>query len=84
DTLGQLHHLDSLYLHGNQFTSFPMAITQLHQLTELTLLGNQITEIPTQIAQLKQLKRFTLQRNPLSPKEIQKIRTLLPHCKIYF
>ncbi|MCR8649633.1 hypothetical protein A1343_17555 [Leptospira interrogans serovar Bataviae] len=50
----------------------------------LDLSRQKLTTLPKEIGQLKNLKRLELDNNQLSSEEKERIRKLLPKCKIYF
>jgi hypothetical protein len=82
--IGELKHLGELDLGDNQLTALPAEIGELENLEELDLSDNQLTHLPPEIGKLKKLKYLHLGGNPLSQKEKDKIKRLLPRCKIYW
>jgi Leucine-rich repeat (LRR) protein len=82
--IGQLANLTSLGLSGNQLTSLPAEIGQLKNLTTLSLTDNQLKSLPAEIGQLKNLSTLYLNKNPISKPEQEKIKKLLPGCRIEF
>ena len=82
EQITQLKNLTRLDLSDNQLTSLPEQISQLKNLTTLYLSQNQLTSLPEQISQLKNLTTLNLSSNQLSEAEIEKIKRLLPNCKI--
>ncbi|EMS89038.1 leucine-rich repeat domain-containing protein, partial [Leptospira noguchii] len=68
----------------NQLKTLPKEIGQLKNLQELDLHNNQLATLPKEIGQLKNLQFLNLSQNQLSSKEKERIRKLLPKCKIYF
>lgn len=81
-SIGQLANLKWLDLTYNQLTTLPESIGQLTKLEELLLDDNKLTTVPESIAKLCRLKDIDLRNNPISPQEIKKLESLLPHCKI--
>jgi Leucine-rich repeat (LRR) protein len=63
---------------ANKFRDIPKAILLMPNLKSLVLDNNKIAYIPEDIAQMKQLKEISLRYNPISEKEIEKLKTLLP------
>jgi Leucine-rich repeat (LRR) protein len=82
--IGQLTNLTHLHLFNNQLKEIPIEIGQLANLKELWLFNNQLTQIPIEIEQLLNLTTLYLWDNPISDLEKEKIRLLLPNCKIRF
>jgi len=69
------------------FKKLPEEINKLIKLEKLEILdiqGCQIKELPDNISKMRNLKELRIMFNPLSVKEKQKIKKLLPNCKIYF
>jgi Leucine-rich repeat (LRR) protein len=79
-----LKKLESLDLGFNQLTTLPTQIGELKNLQSLDLYYNQLTTLPTQIGELKNLRYLDLENNPIPKEEQEKIRKLLPNCKIQF
>ena len=48
----------------------------------LNLTGNRIETLPEEIGRLENLKVLTLKDNPLAPGEVDRLKELLPGCKI--
>ncbi|UOG51018.1 leucine-rich repeat domain-containing protein [Leptospira noguchii] len=82
--IGQLKNLRELNLSYNQFTTLPNETGQLKNLQFLDLSDNQLKTLPNEIGQLKNLQSLYLINNQLSSEEKERIRKLLPKCKIYF
>jgi len=77
-----LKELTSLDLSENDLQFLPKEIGALKKLTSLSLRGNKLSMLPKEIGDLKKLKELDLSYNPLPPYEIEKIKKLLPDCKI--
>jgi Leucine-rich repeat (LRR) protein len=82
--IGRLVNLTKLGLRKNQITILPAEIGQLTNLTELDLRGNKITHIPIQIEKLTKLSNLHVWFGQIPESEEQKIRILLPNCKIIY
>ena len=82
--ISKLINLTSLILYSNELTEFPAEITKLTNLISLILYSNQLTTLPNEINHLTKLTQLVLPDNSLSNAEKEKIKTLLPNCKIYF
>ncbi|MGV0028856.1 leucine-rich repeat domain-containing protein [Phormidesmis priestleyi] len=76
--IGQLIHLQSLVLWGNELSSLPAEIGQLTHLRFLYLSRNQLRHLPAEIGQLTHLQFFDLWENQLSslPAEIGQLTHL--------
>jgi len=95
--IGELKNLTELYLRNNHLEKLPKELGQLKNLTTLDLandqnilaqidpyaLTNSLKSLPEEIGKLKKLKRLFLTGNSIPKTEIEKIRKLLPNCKIY-
>ncbi len=73
--------LDARY---NQIESLSADIQNLKYLQELNLRGNAIRTLPSEMSQLKNLQVLNLADNPISETEKNKIRKMLPKCRVYF
>ena len=82
--IGQLTNLTSLRLLKTQLTSLPKEIGQLTKLSKLSLFNNQLTSLPKEIGQLTKLTELDLSENKFSNSEKERIKNLLPNCKIDF
>ncbi len=76
--------LKILILRFNSLTILDLNIPKLTNLIKLDLRKNKISQLPNEIAELKNLQVLYLQGNPIPPKEQEKIKKLLPNCKIEF
>lgn len=82
--IGKLVKLEWLVVENNQLTALPAEIGKLERLKILDLENNQLTKLPEEIGKLVKLETLWLIGNPLSSREIQKIKRLLPKdCEIY-
>ena len=91
ESFGQLQNLQELNLSGryfgviyNQFTTLPESFGQLQNLKKLNLSGNLVKTLPESFGQLQNLQELDLRNNPISEKELEKIKDLLPNCSILF
>jgi len=66
ESLGQLTHLQELYLQDNQLTALPDSLSRLTQLQKLVLAVNQLTALPDFLGQLTQLRVLYLDGNKLT------------------
>ena len=82
--LYELKNLNRLGLNANNLTSLSPRIGDLKELTYLDLADNQLTTLPMQISKLKNLRTLDLALNPIPESEKEKIKKLLPNCKIEF
>jgi hypothetical protein len=81
---GQLFNLTNLNLNVNQLSSLPSEFGQLTNLTILNLNGNQLSSLPPEFRKLTNLTSLDLRDNPIIQAEQEKIKKLLPKCKIIF
>lgn len=82
--IGEIKSLRILRLFSNGLTSIPEEIGKLQNLQELSVERNNLHTLPASIAKLKNLKRLGLEDNPIPLSEIQKLKALLPKCKITY
>ncbi|MDH4129135.1 MAG: leucine-rich repeat domain-containing protein [Spirochaetota bacterium] len=80
----QVKKLKELHLGGNLLFDLPKEIYSLINLEKLYLWGNQLSKLPEDISNLKKLKILDLRSNSFNYNEIDKIKKLLPKCKIIF
>ena len=66
--------------HG--FDSVPESIGNLKHLKFLDLSGNKIERLPDSLGNLTRLKTLKIKDNPLAPGELDRLKALLPGCKI--
>ena len=84
EALVELTDLNILILRGNNLKTIPSSIGKLVNLKRLILTNNQLTTLPDEISELKNLKTLNMKGNNISPKEVSRIQSLLPDCKIKF
>ena len=78
----ELTHLNQLRIPKHGFDEVPEAIGKLTALKYLDLSGNKIERFPDSIGKLTNLKTLKVKDNPLLPGELERLKTLLPGCKI--
>ncbi|PCJ25840.1 MAG: hypothetical protein COA97_07105 [Flavobacteriales bacterium] len=74
--------LTTLILRNNNLTSIPPSIGKMTKLKKLVLTNNKLTNLPDEIGQLTNLKNLVLKGNNIPTKEINRIQSMLPNCKI--
>jgi len=82
--IGALNKLEVLYLYGNLLTVVPKEIGNLTNLKQLDLSRNKLTFLPKEMANLTNLKSLYLIDNNFSETEKEKVRKILPKCKVVF
>ena len=82
EEITDLTDLNILILRGNNLKTIPPSIGKMTELKKLVLTNNQLTTLPDEIVELKNLKNLNLKGNSISPKEVSRIQSLLPGCKI--
>ena len=80
----KLDKLTELGLSFNKLTKLHREIGQLNNLTFLDLRNNKLTNLPVEIEKLGKLKRLYLSNNRIRKEEREKIKKLIPNCKIEF
>ncbi len=84
EEIGSMKSLIKLYLNGNALLDIPETIQGLERLKTLHLEDNALQKLPDSIGQLSRLRRLYLKDNPLSNREKERIRALLPNTTIEF
>mgnify|MGYP003602083385 FL=1 len=82
--IGELKNLRILILNNNQLKELPNEIGKLESLMYLEIGNNQLTSLPEEISHLTNLQELHIERNNLSEIEKDRIKKLLPKCKIHF
>lgn len=77
----QLKFLD---ISANRLIEIPKEIKNLKNLESINLTQNKLQRLPKEISKLKNLKILDLRNNQFSSSEKEKIKLLLPKCKIRF
>ena len=75
---------ETFSLKNQKLKKLPSEIGQMVNLKELNLSNNLLESLPAKMANLKYLEILNLENNNFSKKEQQKIKKLLPNCKITF
>jgi hypothetical protein len=77
-SIGNLSHLETLYLDSNRLSNLPRSFKHLSQLTDLSLDDNLFEKIPSSILELSQLSRLSFQGNKLQevPTQLEKLKRL--------
>lgn len=84
-SIGNLSKLSVLHIYGNNLTSLPSSLGNLTQLKEIDARTNNIRSLPDSLANLKDtLEVLYLGGNPIPLGDHDRIRSMLPHTKIYF
>jgi len=78
----ELTYLNQLRMPKHGFDSVPDSIGNLKELKFLDLSGNAIERFPDSIGNLTNLKTLKIKENPLAPGELERLKSLLPDCKI--
>ena len=84
DSIGNLTNLDELVFWRSQLKSLPDWIGNLTNLEWLYLDDNNLTTLPEGIGNLTNLEWLGLSDNPISDKEKERIKELLPNTDIRF
>jgi len=78
----ELMHLEQLLVYDNKLTELPQEIGNLSNLKVLFVNDNEISSFPESISKLKNLVVINIMGNPISGNEIEKLKRLLPNCRI--
>ncbi len=78
DRIGELTHLEELYLGNNQLKELPVTIGQLKNLKILSVQYNQLANLPSEIGDLGSLEQLILNQNQIHslPPEIGQLEKL--------
>jgi len=82
--IGLLSKLKRLDLVSNELEYLPPEIGHLSNLEYLSLRHNNLKKLPDDIAYLRNIRNLDLSFNKISRQEKEKIKKLLPNCKITF
>jgi len=83
--IGNLKNLTSLDLRSNKLSSLPAEIGNLRNLTSFKLSNNKnLSSLPAEIGNLTNLKKLYLCDTNFSREEGERIKKLLPNCKVIF
>jgi Leucine-rich repeat (LRR) protein len=85
DEAGKLENLKLLDLSDNSNLSYIEPVTVLENLEELFLFGcGRLNKLPANMGNLKKLKKLGLTGSGIDKAELDRIKRLLPYCKIIF
>jgi Leucine-rich repeat (LRR) protein len=85
DEAGKLENLKLLDLSDNSNLSYIEPVTVLENLEELFLFGcSRLNKLPANMGNLKKLKKLGLTGSGIDKAELDRIKRLLPYCKIIF
>lgn len=84
ETIGAMSELRELYLRDNHLYSLPRSIGKLRNLQVLVVYNNPLESLPESMAGLENLKTLVLTGTILSDTEKEKIKKMLPNCKLTF
>lgn len=79
-----LKQLTSLNISHNKVKKLHRRWGSFKKIVEMDLSYNQLSSLPTTFSRLKTLKFLNLEGNPISPKERQRIKKMLPNTVIKF
>jgi hypothetical protein len=82
DEIFQFKNLDLLSLVNNSIDNLPLSINNLKKLKGLFVDINPVKTIAGSISQLRQLQNLGISKTGISEEEKDKIKLLLPNCKI--
>lgn len=81
--IGELTKLTFLSIADNQVRVIPASIGNLTQLKVCYFSENNLETLPDSIRNLQQLEFFYVSKNNISKGELERIRQLLPHTRVY-
>jgi Leucine-rich repeat (LRR) protein len=85
DEAGKLENLKLLDLSDNSNLSYIEPVTVLENLEELFLFGcSRLNKLPANMGNLKKLRKLGLTGSGIDKAEMDRIKRLLPYCKIIF
>lgn len=78
ENIGELLHLEAIWLHDNELTKLPKSIGKLLNLKNLELHDNKLTELPDNLGNLMNLEKINLNNNKLKrlPESIGNLKNL--------
>jgi hypothetical protein len=84
ESIGELTHLEELFLTSNRLTALPESLGKLTELRSLDISYNRLTEIPESLGELRQLSSLNLGKNllvalPVSLGQLGKLEILWLH-----
>ncbi len=82
EEISMLSKLEVLILSQNQIRKLPESIKEMLYLKEVYLAKNKLNQVPAWFGGLGKLRHLDLSYNPLTTYEIERLRTLLPKCKV--
>lgn len=82
--VGRLKNLKILIMNFNELRSLPKEIGELTELLYLDIGDNQLSTVPEELKYLTKLQELHIDDNRLSEAEKDRIKKLLPNCKIHF
>ena len=82
--IGNLTNLRVLSFYKTNLTELPDWIGNLTNLTKLYLNRNNLTRLPESIGNLTNLNILGFADNPISESELERLKSLLPNCKLRF
>jgi Leucine-rich repeat (LRR) protein len=84
ETLSILLSSKKLDLSYSNTSKLPESISKLEHLEELSLYKSKIYIFPQSLKKLSNLKKVFLGKTPITIKEINQLKALLPHSELYF
>jgi hypothetical protein len=82
--IGEFAFLKHFYFAQNSVSILPMALANLADLEELDLGNNQLTSVIAIIRELPNLRYCTVNGNPISPDELDQLKSEFPNVEIKF